>query len=100
MEHETVFGDICARMSETDIEDIFKERKKHSQLELDTLKNVLINLSKKQYTNRREYDREIKLQMRTTKGKLVGFPGKVELNILYRKLTKTGFGRSIRIKTS
>ena len=59
MDHEDVFADMCVRMKEDDIEDIFKERinNKYTTKQLDIIKNIIINLSKLKLKDRKDYDK-------------------------------------------
>ena len=88
MNHEDVFEDMCVRMKDDDIEDIFKERinNKYTTKQLDIIKNIIINLSKLKFIDRRDYDKQLRVEFSNVKGKLNRVPSKVDLNILYKKL--------------
>ena len=94
------FGDITSNVTNNDIEDIFNRKSKFNDSELDTLKEILINLNSQEYPDRKTYDKTIKQIMHEYKGKLNGFPSKVELNILNKKLEKAGIvGDNKSLKT-
>lgn len=86
----TKFGDICTKITEKDLEDIFKDRSNYSNNELEILKTILIELNNHYYESRKKYDKMIQKLMRKYKSHIKKFPSKTELNILYRKLIKSG----------
>ena len=86
----TTFQDIKNVIDEEDIEDIFSEKKTYSKNELVIIKDIITNLIKIQYTNIKQYNYTIKQELVKNKGHLHKFPSKVELNIMYKKLIKSG----------
>lgn len=84
------FGDITSNITQNDIEDIFKRKDRYNESQRETLKKILIELNSKEYPDRKTYDRTIKQLMRKHKGKINSFPSKVDLNILNKKLEKSG----------
>lgn len=88
MTDTTTFGDICTTIADQDIEDIFNEKNNYSKKEITILEQVLTYLVNIEYTSRKQYNNEVKHQMVRTKGQLHKFPSKVELNIIYKKMTK------------
>ena len=97
MNDEVVFGDICTRIKETDVEDIFKNRTAHTDEEFDNLEAIVKDLVSHTYNNRSDYDKISKKCVNkrsrylNKQGKILHkYPSKVDLNIAYRKMIKAG----------
>mgnify|MGYP003349893266 CR=1 FL=1 len=58
--HDVTFGDIDLRMTNNDLEDIFKVRHDLSPNEMSVLEKFIIHMASKTYENRKEYNQEVK----------------------------------------
>ena len=86
----TYFKDIKNIIHEQDIEDIFNEKKIYSNNELKIIQTIIENISQYTYHSNKQYNVILKNQLVKYKGTLHKFPSKVELNIMYKKLIKSG----------
>jgi len=88
---EITFGDICMASNKEDLEDLHKETIPYTDEEYDILKDILFQLNAvEHYKSRRQYDKKLISILRENKKKLRKFPSKVDLNILYNRLEKSG----------
>ena len=88
--HNVTFGDIDLKMSNNDLEDIFKVRHELSNEEMIVLEDFIKHMASKNYNNRNEYNQEVKKTLKKFKGKINKFPSKIELNLIYHKMIKSG----------
>jgi len=88
--HDVTFGDIDLSMTNNDLEDIFKVRHDLSNVEMNVLEGFITHMASKTYENRKSYNQEVKRTLKKFKGKIKKFPSKIELNLIYHKMIKSG----------
>uniref|UniRef100_A0A6C0EJ69 tRNA carboxymethyluridine synthase n=1 Tax=viral metagenome TaxID=1070528 RepID=A0A6C0EJ69_9ZZZZ len=84
------FGDINLNLKESDLEDIFKEKTNYTKEDLEIIKNIIIELSKHDYINKKHYTQTMNSVIKLHIANLPKFPSKIELNIIYRRLKIAG----------